>query len=208
MRQIFGDSSSRRFSLHNCHNEFVVLLMRISGVPAELLNVVASCLLLQFLSGDPLYSWKTWPETRDLSQSQFHLRFLISHTHAAQYTVWCVMQAWGVVRSAQLICRPGSHPDIHRQGEVVSFPLPYTIRPPHPQHARPPCWQSQGFSQTINCPLSLRTHTLIRKEKKKIPGRYDFTGSFPPLSLKQDDTTLGNKHFKNCVCSLKGLVFE
>ena len=39
---------------------------------------------------------------------------------------------------------------VSRLGEVVSPSTPYSIHPS--QHAQPPCWQSQAFSQTINCP--------------------------------------------------------
>lgn len=120
-----------------------------------------------------------------------------------------MMQEWGAVSPAQLICRPRSHPDVHQQACVETgrgcFPsTPYSIHPP--QHAQPPCWQLQAFSQTINCVLSPKTHTLIRKGKKKSREVW-FHRFFPTTIFKAgDDTTVGNKHLLGCVCSLKGLV--
>lgn len=72
------------------------------------------------------------------------------------------------------------------QGHFPS--TPYTIHPP--QHAQPPCWQLQAFSQTINCALSLKTHTLIRKGRKKSREVW-FHWFFPTTIFKAvDDTTL------------------
>ena len=129
----------------------------------------------------------------------------IMQTDTKRGPVYRMMQEWGAVSPAQLICRPGSHPDVRQQACVETgrgcFPsTPYSIHPP--QHAQPPSWQSQAFSQTINCALSWKTHTLIRREKKHL-GRYDFTGSFPTPSLKQRMTQRLETNTSWAVCVLE-----
>lgn len=113
---------------------------------------------------------------------------------------------WGVVSPAQLIRRPGSHPDVHQQacvetGRGCFTSTPYSI---HPQRqAQPPCWQSQAFSQTINSTFSQKMHNTEGKKSSEVW----FHRFFPTTIFKaKNDTTLGNKHLLGCVCSSKGLV--
>lgn len=102
-------------------------------------------------------------------------------------------QEWGVVGAARLICRGGSHPDVHQQARARTGRgcfLLYSLL--HPSLTARTASMLAAASFLTNYQLSLKTHPLIRnREKKRNLRRFDF----PLPSLKaDDDTTLGNRH--------------
>lgn len=116
------------------------------------------------------------------------------------------MQEWGVVGPAQLICRPGSHPDVHQQARVETgrgcFPFHSLLHPSFTTHTATMLAVASFFTNYQLC-----KNAYANKEGEKKSREVWFHRFFPTTIFKaEDDTTLGNKHLLGCVCSLKGLV--